>query len=150
MKPLTVLIPLAVAGALMAQTSAPPASSPTPGTPAPNTRHFAKARRDGAVNRLTRLLSLTADQQSRVKSIFASARLQAKPLRAMMHEERVSLHQAVKNDSEQQIDQITHQNADLLAQMQAVHVKVMAKVYAILTLEQKAKYEKAWGPRNVG
>jgi Spy/CpxP family protein refolding chaperone len=148
MKPLTVLIPLALAGALMAQTSAPPASNPS--TPAPNARHFAKARGDEAVNRLTRRLSLTPDQQSQVKSIFAAARAQAKPLRAMMREERVSLHTAVKNDSEQQIDQITHQNADLLAKMQAVHAKAMAKVYAILTPEQKAKFEKAWGPRNVG
>jgi Spy/CpxP family protein refolding chaperone len=109
------------------------------------------------VERLSKRLNLTADQEKQVRGFFADARMQAKPLEAKLHEERASLNTAVKSDSEQQIDQITHQNADVLAKLQAIHMKTRAKVYSILTREQKAKYDKAmlgrsWhrGAANVG
>jgi len=53
----------------------------------------------------------------------------------------MALREAVKSGSEQRIDQITQQNAQLDAQMRAIHAKAMAKVYAILTPDQKAKFD---------
>ena len=76
-----------------------------------------------------------------MRAFYADAHMQAKPLEATIHAERASLNAAVKSDSEKQIDQITHQNANLLAKLQAIHMKTKAKVYSILTPEQKAKYE---------
>jgi Spy/CpxP family protein refolding chaperone len=93
--------------------------------------------------RLTRRLHLTPDQQSQVTAIFRQSHEQAKSLRAKMREEHMALSNAVKSDSEQQIDKITRQNADVMAQVQAIRAKAMAKVYALLTPAQKADFDKA-------
>jgi Spy/CpxP family protein refolding chaperone len=98
------------------------------------------------VQRLSRRLNLTPDQQKQARAMFRDAFMQAKPLRAQMHQERASLNMAVKADSEQQIDQITHQNADVLAQLQAIHAKSMAKFYSILTPDQKARFDAMHSP----
>jgi Spy/CpxP family protein refolding chaperone len=133
------LIPLVAAGALMAQTSTPPSNHMPPSNVQ---QHEKSYRRLGPVERLSKRLGLTADQEKQVRAFYADARMQAKPLEATIHAERASLNAAVKSDSEKQIDQITRQNADVLAKLQAIHMKTRAKVYSILTSEQKAKYEK--------
>jgi Spy/CpxP family protein refolding chaperone len=94
------------------------------------------------LRRLTNRLNLTADQQARVKTIFADSRQQTKTLMPQLREERSALRNAVKSDSESQIDQITTKDAQLNAQIEAVHVKAMAKVYATLTPDQKAKFDR--------
>jgi Spy/CpxP family protein refolding chaperone len=93
------------------------------------------------MQRLSEGLNLTPDQRQQVRAMFRDARAQTKPLRARLQEERVSLAVAIKAGSEKQIDEITHQNADALARMQAIHAKTMAKVYSILTPDQKAKFD---------
>jgi len=129
------VLSITMAGALMAQTSAP--------APSPSNDHHSAARRSGGMlQRLTRRLNLTADQQTRVKAIFADSRQQAKALAPQLRQERTALKAAMKTDSESQIDQITQQNAQLTAQVEAMHVKAMAKVYAILSSDQKAKFDR--------
>ena len=142
MKNSILVVPLLTAAALMAQSATPqPSTQQTP-----SVQHTAKARRHDPVQRLSRRLDLTPDQQKQARAMFRDASAQAKPLRAQMHQERASLNMAVKADSEQQIDQITHQNADVLAQLQAIHVKTMAKLYSILTPDQKAKFDAMRSP----
>ena len=130
-----------MAGGLMAQTTAPAPSAPK--------NHATAANRSGwMVRRLTQRLNLTADQQAKVKAIFADSRQQAKALAPQLREERSALKAAVKSDSESQIDQITAKNAQLNSQIEALHVKAMAKVYATLTPDQKAKFDQMNGRRN--
>jgi protein CpxP len=125
---LSVTMAITMAGALMAQKTLP--------APAPSV-----TRSDRMVQRLTKRLNLTADQQARVKAIFADSSQQAKAFAPQLREERAALKAAVRSDSESQIDQITQKNAQLTAQLEAVHVKTMAKVYATLTPDQKAKFD---------
>jgi Spy/CpxP family protein refolding chaperone len=127
MKLPTALLSVLMASGLMAQ---PPAPAPS------------SARSGGILQSLTQRLDLTADQQARAKAIFADARQQAKALAPRLREERSALKAAVKSDAESQIDQITAKNAQLTAQIEAVHVKAMAKVYAMLTPDQKAKFDR--------
>jgi Spy/CpxP family protein refolding chaperone len=139
MKLSTTLLSVLMAGGLMAQTPAP----------APSSAQDHLARRAAAVNRsgwmlqrLTKRLDLTADQQARAKAIFADSRQQSKALAPRLREERSALKAAIQSDSESQIDLITAKNAQLTAQIEAVHVKAMAKVYAMLTPDQQARFNR--------
>jgi Spy/CpxP family protein refolding chaperone len=99
------------------------------------------------VQRLTARLNLTADQQSRVKSILRDARVENQDLHQKYIEERMALNAAVKSNATSQIERIVRENADLNTQMTIAHVKTMAKVYSVLTPEQKAKFDRAFeGP----
>jgi len=136
------LLPLFTA-ALMAQSVTPPSStSPNPSVQEPvPTQRAMKAGRHRMMQRLSEHLNLTADQRQQVRAMFRDTSAQTKPLRARLHEERASLAVAIKDGSENRIDEITHQNADALAKLQAIHAKTMAKVYSILTPDQKAKFD---------
>jgi Spy/CpxP family protein refolding chaperone len=136
------IVPLLTAAALMAQSPTPQPSTQQPSS----VQHSVKTRRHDRVQRLSERLNLTPDQQKQIRAMFRGAYAQAKPLRAQLHQERASLAMAVKTDSEQQIDQITRQNADVLAQLQAIHAKTMAKVFSILTPEQKVKFDAMHSP----
>ena len=147
-------LPIAVmtilsAGALLAQTPAAPPAHTNNGAPAnsaaPAHKHVSQTRAGWRMERLTNRLNLTADQQNQVKAIFKESREQTKSLQPKLHQEREALNAAVKSGSEQQIDQILTQNAQLNTQMRAAHVKAMAKVYALLTPEQKAKFDEGRG-----
>jgi Spy/CpxP family protein refolding chaperone len=129
-----------MAGALMAQKTVPAPSASNDHTAADHTA--AVSRSDRRVQRLAKRLDLTADQQTRVKAIFADSKQQVKALAPRLREERAALRAAVRSDSESQIDRITQQNAQLTAQVEAVHVKTMAKVYVMLTPAQQAKFDR--------
>lgn len=136
------LFPLFTA-ALMAQSGAPQSStSPNPSVQEPGpTQRAMRAGRHRMMQRLSERLNLTPDQRQQVRAMFSDASAQTKPLRARLHEERASLAVAIKAGSEKQIDEITYQNADALAKLQAIRAKTMAKVYSILTPDQKAKFD---------
>ena len=53
---------------------------------------------------------------------------------------------AVKTDNEQQIDHLVQQNSQLNAQAREIHAKAMAKFYAILNPDQKAKMDQKLNP----
>jgi Spy/CpxP family protein refolding chaperone len=133
--PLTFLTIL-LAGALYAQQPAP-----SGGNPPTTTRQHSAARRSDYTARLTRELNLTPDQQMKVKAIFADARQRREALAPKMREEHAALKTAVQKGDDREIDRIVHQNAQLNADVRALHVKAMAKVYALLTPEQKTKFD---------
>ena len=134
---------LLVAGALVAQTT--PATSPhaSQGSNAVHShaRQGAVTWQDHVTQRLTARLNLTADQQQRVKAIFKESRDQNQPLAAEIHDERMALRNAVKTDNPAQIDQIMQANQGLNAKVGATYLKAMAKIYTILTPDQKAKFD---------
>jgi Spy/CpxP family protein refolding chaperone len=137
MKPLFTLLTIAMAGALCAQQTAP-----SGGNPPATTRQQSSARRsDYAARHLTRALSLTPDQQTKVQAIFADARQRREALAPKLREERAALKMAIQKGDDREIDRIVHQNAQLNADVRALHVKTMAKVYALLTPDQKSKFE---------
>jgi Spy/CpxP family protein refolding chaperone len=136
MKPLFTFLPVLMAGALFAQQTAP-----SGGNPPSTTRQQSAARRSDYTAHLTRALNLTPDQQTKVKAIFADARQRREALAPKMREERAALKTAVQNGNDREIDRIVHQNAQLNADARALHVKAMAKVYALLTPDQKAKFD---------
>jgi Spy/CpxP family protein refolding chaperone len=91
--------------------------------------------------RLTAGLNLTADQHKQVRQIFGQSRTEMKTLMPKFREDRAALAGAVKSDSEEQIDKVAQQDAQLRAQMEAIHAKTLAKFYSILTPDQKAKVD---------
>lgn len=119
---------------MAAQTSVP--------AQAPAKQHHARpARHKSALQRLTASLNLTADQQNQVKAILKDSQSEAKSLRAQLKDQRAALESAVKSDSSQQIDEITQKSAQVNAQIRAVRAKAMAKIYAVLTPEQKTQVD---------
>jgi Spy/CpxP family protein refolding chaperone len=143
--PMTVLSIFA-AGALMAQTPAPKAA---PQAKAPG-EHARGAHREGFMRRMTARLGLTQDQQNQIQAIFKESREHNKDVMAKVKEEHMALREAIKSGSERDIDQITHRNAELNAKVAAMHAKTMAKVYAVLTPDQKAKWDQFQSRRSEG
>jgi Spy/CpxP family protein refolding chaperone len=125
-----IFLSVLTAGILAAQTPAP--SAP---------QHQAHAGQRSRMERLTAGLNLTADQQRQTHEIFGQSRTQMKALMPRLREERAAMAGAVKTDSENQIDQLAQQHAQLRAQMEAMHAKTLAKFYTILTPDQKAKFD---------
>jgi Spy/CpxP family protein refolding chaperone len=125
-----IFLSLLTAGVLAAQ---------TPAAPAP--QHQAHAGRGARMARLTAGLNLTSDQQKQMHEIFGQSRSQMRVLMPKLREERAAMTGAVKSDSENQIDQVAQQHAQLRAQMEAIHAKTLAKFYSILTPDQKAKVD---------
>jgi Spy/CpxP family protein refolding chaperone len=128
------LLPFLAAGILSAQ----PAAAP---------HHRAPGGQ--MVQRLSSRLNLTADQQTQAKAIFQASREQMKSLQPQLKSEHQAMSTAIKSDNEQQIDQLTQQNAQLNAQARAIHAKAMAKFYQLLTPDQKAKFDQH-GRRQAG
>jgi Spy/CpxP family protein refolding chaperone len=144
----TILLGLVTAGAMLAQTAQPPQSQqpqsqrPQATTPAHSRpRQQAGERQGGMVQRLTARLNLTSAQQSRVRAILKDSREQTKALAPQFRQERMALDNAIKSDSLTRIDQITEANVSVNAEMAANHLKAIAKIYAILTPDQKAKFD---------
>ena len=121
------LLPFLAAGILSAQTAAPAPHHRAPG--------------GQNMQRLSARLNLTADQQTQAKAIFQASRQEMKSLRPQLQSARQAMSAAVKAGNEQQIDQLTQQNAQLNAQARAIHAKAMAKFYQILTPDQKTKFD---------
>ena len=84
-------------------------------------------------------LNLSADQRAQVQQIMAGAKQEAAPLRQQMQQNRKALADAIKSGNDAQIDQITKAEAPVKAQLASIHARAMAKIYATLTPEQKAK-----------
>ena len=129
---------VAIAGTLAAQTPAAPA---TGGTPRAQVGERGGVRSDFFVQRLTRELSLTPDQQTKVRQIFADTRRSAEALSPKMGEQHAALRAAIKANNDAEIDRIIHDNCGMIADFHALHAKAMAKVYQLLTPTQKTKFD---------
>lgn len=96
---------------------------------------------------LTRQLSLTDTQQQQAKTIFAQAANATESARASMKTVMETMQAAVKKNDTATIDQQSITFGTLSGQMVAAERKADAAFYAILTPEQKTKFdERPMGP----
>jgi Spy/CpxP family protein refolding chaperone len=139
-------MPFLMAGALVAQQSPAPATGRSGYNAPTSTQNQARTgeranHSEYFVQHLSKELSLTPDQQTQVRNIFADTRKSAEALAPKMQQEREALKTAVKSGNDREIDRILQQNSQLNADYEAMHVKAMAKVYRILTPDQKTKFD---------
>ena len=121
------------AGMAFAQTPAAP-QQPPPGK---------SAMRPGTMlrRRMVQALNLTAAQKQQTKSIFQQARVNAQPVAQQLKENREALAAAVKANDSAQIQSLSAQQGNLRGQVLAIRSDAMAKFYATLTADQRAKAE---------
>ena len=89
--------------------------------------------------RLTARLGLTAEQQNKVHTILAERDVVAKGSGEQMQALNTSMTAAIKAGSEDQIDRISQDMANLHQKEVSLHGKTMAKIYAALTPAQQTK-----------
>ena len=138
------LIRLAMTGALtmglaFAQTSTtqkPATAQPSTQTPS---RPQSWAFHRNMHQRLMQELALSPAQKAQAKQIFQQVRTADQPIRAQLRDSRQALAAAIKSDDTAQIRQITQARASLIAKVMTSRSEAMAKFYATLTPEQKAK-----------
>src|SRR6266853_4477469 len=94
-----------------------------------------------AERRLTNVLGLNAEQQNKVHTAIEERNVQTKGLGERGAELRTQLSAAVKAGDEGKIDQVTQDLARLQQQQMAIQAKTMAKVYATLDADQKARID---------
>jgi Spy/CpxP family protein refolding chaperone len=125
---------LVLAGIMVAQTP-----QPSPG-PAPTAGTKRMHRKGGRLHRLVQQLNLSPDQKTQAKAIFEDGRANAQPLTAQMREARAALANAVKSNApEAEIDRLSNNAGAVASQLTAVRTKTLAKLYTILTPDQKEK-----------
>jgi protein CpxP len=91
------------------------------------------------IERMARDLNLTADQLTQVKAIFDAQRTVVEPLMKQMGEYRKQLDTATADGqfNEEQVRAIAQQQAQTAAQLTVENERTKAKVYNILTPEQR-------------
>jgi Spy/CpxP family protein refolding chaperone len=128
MHKLTRTLALAALGtcALMAQRGTPP-------DPATMVQH--------RVARLTTLLTLTTAQASQATTIFTNAQTAITPLHTSLEQYRDSMQTAVKGNALGTIDSLAASTGTVEGQILGIQAKADAAFYALLTAEQKTKYD---------
>jgi Spy/CpxP family protein refolding chaperone len=101
------------------------------------------------VQMLTRWLDLTADQQTQATAIFTNSANAGQDARTKMQDARTQLAAAIKANNIGTIDQISTTIGGLEGQLTGIQAKADASFYAILTVDQKAKYDQM-GARGMG
>lgn len=120
-------------GMLFAQAPAPPAQ---PQSPAQRRQQF----RGRMFDRIAAQLNLTDDQKQQAHSILQSARESAQPIAQQLKQNRLALHDAIKaGKPDADIDQLAATTGNLMGQATAIRTKAFAKVYALLTPEQRTR-----------
>lgn len=88
-------------------------------------------------------LDLTDAQKTQAAGIFDAARAAAEPLVEQLKAGHESMRDAIKSGkSDSELQRIADQQGILMGQLAGGHAKAMAKFYAILTPQQKAKADK--------
>lgn len=91
-------------------------------------------------------LGLTDSQKAQAKAIFDAAREQAKPLAEQLKQGHADITAAVKADkSDAELQALADKQGSLTGQLAGIHAKSMAKFYALLTPDQKAKADQLHG-----
>jgi len=122
---------LIVAGALSCALALAQRSGP------PDPAQFTEMR----VNRLAETLSLTADQKTKATAIFTEAATASQELRESTRSTRESLNNAIEQNNAVAIDQFSADLGRISGQMTAIESKAEAAFYALLTAEQRGKYQ---------
>lgn len=130
-------------------TFAQPPAPPAPPTPAQMVAH--------EVQRLSDVLSLNSDQQTKATSIFTTAESSLSSVRAGMKSAHSALITAIEANDTNGISTAATQIGNLTAQEIQAHAEAQAAFYAILTPEQQTKYKEmlpmgphGFGPRGLG
>jgi Spy/CpxP family protein refolding chaperone len=98
---------------------------------------------------LTALLTLTSAQASQATTIFTTAAAAVTPLQTNLSTARMSLRAAVVANNTAQIDQLSTQVGTFTGQITAAQNRAEAAFYALLTPEQRTRYD-AVGNRTGG
>lgn len=104
-------------------------------TPAPRPRALLR-------HRIVKALDLTNAQKQQAKTIFQQAKLDARPLKQELQQNRQALATAAKANDAAQIRQLATQQGNVTGQLVATRAQAMARFYATLTPEQRAKADK--------
>ena len=115
----------------------PPGEHGRPGGPPPDPQ----TRIQNRVNFLATLLSLTDDQKAQATTIFTNAYTAAQSASSSVQTARQSLSDAVKKNDTATIDQVSATIGSAEGQITAINAKADAAFYAILTPDQKTKYD---------
>jgi Spy/CpxP family protein refolding chaperone len=107
---------------------------------APHTRPTPAQMVQRQVQMRTTLLSLTADQQAQATTIFTNASSANSTGHATARTAEAALKTAIQNNDAAGIEQATTTIGNLHAQELAAHAKAEAAFYALLTPDQKTKY----------
>jgi Spy/CpxP family protein refolding chaperone len=100
------------------------------------------------VQMLTRVLSLTSDQQKQALTVYTNAETSATDLHATMRTAHEALQTAVKGNDANGISQAATTIGSLTAEMTTIHAKADAAFYLLLTPDQQTKYSE-FGPKTV-
>jgi len=120
---------------VLAGTLAVAQTTTTPTAPDPATRI------QNRVSRLATLLNLTQDQQTKAIAIFTSAETAAQALQTSAQTARTSLQAAIRTNDTATIDQLSTTLGTLSGQMTAIRSKADAAFYALLSVDQQAKFD---------
>lgn len=91
---------------------------------------------------LSGFLSLTDAQKTQAQAIFDAAQTAAETARGQMDSARAALNTAIKaNASDAELDRLAAAIGVIEGQLVAIRSKAEAKFYALLTVEQKTKYD---------
>ena len=94
------------------------------------------------VDFLAGYLSLTDAQKQQAQTIFNAAETASETARGQHQSAREALQTAIKaNGSETELDRLAAAVGTIEGQLLAINAKASAKFYALLTAEQKAKYD---------
>ena len=93
------------------------------------------------VARLAVLLGLSDEQKTKATAIFTEAYAAGENTRTAAETARTSLNAAVKANDAAAIDRLSAQLGSLHGQSLAIHSKAEAAFYALLTADQKAKFD---------
>jgi len=106
---------------------------------------------------LTTLLSLTDAQASQATTIFTNAQTAASSLETSLRDARQAMAAAVKNNDTAAIDTQATSAGTMMGQLMAIQGKANAAFYAILTADQKTKFDQlghgfgpGFGPGGMG
>jgi Spy/CpxP family protein refolding chaperone len=91
---------------------------------------------------LTGYLSLSDTQRQQAQTIFDAAQTASETARGQLTSARDALRAGVRaNQTDAQLDQLAAAVGTAQGRIEAIHAKASAKFYALLTAEQKAKYD---------
>ena len=111
-------------------------------------RPFGGARR---LDFLAGYLGLSDSQKTQAKAIFDAAEQAAQTALGQLASARDALRQAVKaNKPDAELDRLAAAVGTLEGQLAAIHAKANARFYALLTTEQKQKYDEVGDRRGPG
>lgn len=96
----------------------------------------------GRLNFLAGYLSLTDAQKTQAQAIFTAADTAAQTANGALSAARTALNAVIKtNPPDAEVDRLAAAVGVIEGQLAAIRTKASAKFYALLTAEQKAKYD---------